>query len=58
MAEANEKKRAEPSGSLVDPLTSIIKKGSKGALYKQLDEALDRDDFEAAAAIKRKIDAL
>ena len=58
VAEANEKKRAEPTGSPIDPLTSMVRQGSKSALYKQLDQAIDRDDFEAAAAIKRKIDAL
>lgn len=58
VADANAKKRTEPVVSPLDPLTSMVKRGSKATLYKQLDQALDRDDFEAAAAIKRKIDAL
>ena len=33
-------------------------KGNLKALYRDLDRAIDRDDFESAAQIKRRIDEL
>ena len=60
MAEANakaalERKAARPA---LDPLKAIVQGGQRKTLYKQLDAALDREDYEAAELIKAQIDAL
>ena len=58
VSDANAKKRNESVQSPVDPLKSMLKKGSKASLYRRLDKAIDSGDFDAAAAIKAEIDRL
>ena len=63
MAEAALGKRAavrERAAPPPDPLAAEgqLRGRQRKALYAQLDAALDRDNFEAAAAIKSKLDEL
>ena len=58
VSEANAKKEAEGSAKGVDPITAALRAGSRKKLYKQLNEALERDDYDGAAKIKEQLDQL
>ena len=59
VSEANAKQRAEAKAAPPsNPFSSFAKGVSKDKLYKSLDDALDRGDYDAAAEIKARIDAL
>ena len=55
LVEADEKRAAEAAAA--GP-KKAKPRGNLRKLYRELDEAIDRDDFDAAAEIKRRIDEL